>query len=460
LNSEGIKKALIISVSDYQDETLENLESCKNDGEEMFKVLTNLGYEIPSERKLVGKVNYQDMKEAIIQFFRHGSVKPQDTLLFYFSGHGLLDGYGGRFFANTQTGTSIPEEYGLPFNFLTEQMQKTNSDKTVAILDCCFSGGAALDVVNKFSGVKGEEESEKLGREALEKQFAQSQGTCVLASSLSNRLSYMLPDKPFSAFTYYVLEGLKGHEDAIDNEGCVTPTLLSQFIFSKLSQIKGITQKPIRNISVAGKIILAQHSKPKIKTGSSLNLGKEKIPIKNEYTTKSNILKNRKTLSITIIVALVGITLISSLIYQQNFVTSGSSFIVSECGPQDYDGQTLSSLKVNQMVPIYCDLAHDQPIDQKFRIDMKIINEKNEVVLSDESWPIIQPGKPYTIGQSWEPSTTGKFNIIWSVGELPNDLNNSEIEWNVEINVEESPSYMYDKTKPVWRGNKIFSYLP
>jgi len=133
LNSEGIKKALIISVSDYQDETLENLESCKNDGEEMFKVLTNLGYEIPSERKLVGKVNYQDMKEAIIQFFRHGSVKPQDTLLFYFSGHGLLDGYGGRFFANTQTGTSIPEEYGLPFNFLTEQMQKTNSDKTVAI---------------------------------------------------------------------------------------------------------------------------------------------------------------------------------------------------------------------------------------------------------------------------------------------------------------------------------------
>jgi len=319
-SSDGMKKALIISVSDYQDETLENLKSCKNDGDEMFKVLTQLGYEIPSERKLVGKVNSRDMKQAIIKFYRDDSIKPQDTLLFYFSGHGLLDGYGGRFFANTQTGTSIPEEYGIPFRFLTEQVRKTNSDKTVAILDCCFSGGAAMDVVNKFSGSKGEEESEKLGREALENHFAQSQGTCVLASSLSNRLSYMLPDKPFSAFTYFVLEGLKGHQDAIDNEGCVTPTLLSQFIFSKLQQIKGINQKPIRNISVAGKIILAQHPKPQAKKiDALLEVDKEKLLKANVSDRKLKLSRKRKILPITIIAAILGTVIISGLVYPQIF---------------------------------------------------------------------------------------------------------------------------------------------
>jgi len=421
LNSEGIKKALIISVSDYQDETLENLKSCKNDGDEMFKVLTDLGYEIPSERKLVGKVNSQDMKEAIIQFYRDGSVKPQDTLLFYFSGHGLLDGYGGRFFANTQTGTSIPEEYGLPFNFLTEQMQKTDSDKTVAILDCCFSGGAALDVVNKFSGSKGEEESEKLGREALEKQFAKSQGTCVLASSLSNHLSYMLPDKPFSAFTYFVLEGLKGHKDAVDSEGCVTPTLLSQFIFSKLSQIKGITQKPIRNISVAGKIILAQHPKPKIKTESSLNLGKEKTPIKDNSVIKSYILKKRKPLSITIITALLGIVIISGLIYQSG------SLEIYVCSVFNSKHNILFE---EDLLTMSCELKNKQYKSQPVFVRVAIMDENEPTRYSDKEDYIVDPRDEMTVDGSWNAAKVGKSQVrieVYEDKEMNNFLGSGKI---------------------------------
>lgn len=435
-SSDGIKKALIISVSDYQDESLENLKSCKNDGDEMFKVLTKLGYEIPSERKLVGKVNSQNMKEAIIQFYRDDSVNPQDTLLFYFSGHGLLDGYGGRFFANTQTGTTIPEEYGIPFNFLTEQMQKTDSDKTVAILDCCFSGSAALDVVNKFSGSKGEEESEKLGREALENQFAQSQGTCVLASSLSNRLSYMLPDKPFSAFTYYVLEGLKGHKDAVDNEGCVTPTLLSQFIFSKLSKIKGINQKPIRNISVAGKIILAQHPKPKpeIKAESPSNFGKENVPKEDGSGQRSNILRKRKIIPITIIAAVLGIAIISGLVYPQDPVPPSGPLSLENCKIADSDGHWIVSLKIHQKVWISCDLFNEKVEYQKFNFRLQTIDKENgkgEYLRWIDD--VVPPGKTFNAKISWSPSRVGTFEIMVAVGEDLNSVNKSK--WSIEQRV-------------------------
>lgn len=62
------KKALIVSVSDYAN--LENLDFCKNDGEEMYDTLSNLGYEIPVNKKLIGSVQDVTFKKAIIDFFR------------------------------------------------------------------------------------------------------------------------------------------------------------------------------------------------------------------------------------------------------------------------------------------------------------------------------------------------------------------------------------------------------
>jgi Caspase domain len=86
---EGIKKGLIISVSDY--DILQPLEFCKNDGNEMYEILKTLGYEIQADHKLIGRVKWIEMRSAIVDFFRNSNVKPSDTLLFYYSGHGVLE---------------------------------------------------------------------------------------------------------------------------------------------------------------------------------------------------------------------------------------------------------------------------------------------------------------------------------------------------------------------------------
>jgi len=254
--SVSAKKALIISLSEYDD--LENLEFCKNDGETIYKTLTKLGYEIPDNRLIVGRANGSELRTAIIDFFRDESVETSDTLLFYFSGHGVLDGYEGRYFASSNTNPNIPEVNGVGFNLLTQQMDRSLSLKTISLLDCCFSGAVVPGVTAK--GAQIEEEAEKLGREALSKQFKDSKGKCILASSLSQRRSYNLPDKKMSAFTYFIVEGLKGKKDSVDKDGYVTPEKLDEYVYTQLAKLKTpSTQTPVRNLSISGRIALAHY---------------------------------------------------------------------------------------------------------------------------------------------------------------------------------------------------------
>ena len=67
---------------------------------------------------------------------------------------------GGRYFATSNIDSKFPEENGIRFDLLTEQMDRSHSRQTIAILDCCFSG----DVINGITGKSAvgiEEEAEK-----------------------------------------------------------------------------------------------------------------------------------------------------------------------------------------------------------------------------------------------------------------------------------------------------------
>jgi hypothetical protein len=44
------KKALVVGISDYTN--LQKLDFCRNDGTEIYEVLSSLGYEISDENKL------------------------------------------------------------------------------------------------------------------------------------------------------------------------------------------------------------------------------------------------------------------------------------------------------------------------------------------------------------------------------------------------------------------------
>ena len=85
------------------------------------------------------------------RFFRR-DANSEDTLLFYFSGHGMPDGYGGHFLASSDININIPEENGYRFSDLEDITKKSNSIRIITILDCCFSGAA------EAPGAKGNEQ--------------------------------------------------------------------------------------------------------------------------------------------------------------------------------------------------------------------------------------------------------------------------------------------------------------
>lgn len=252
MTDEGKRKALIIAVSEYDEESrLPHLPFCRNDGIAIYDILAKQGYDIPADRKLVGNVGGAKLRKQVLEFFRK-SAKKDDTLFFYFSGHGISDSLGDHHLASSDINKNIPEENGLGFVELEKMMKMSEAKSIVLVLDCCFAGAIGL-------GSKGEEEAANNARGEMYKVFAEGNGRCIFASSLEGQSSYSMKGSEYSLFTHYLLEGLKGgNGEAVDEDGYVTPVKLSNYVYGKIPLAK---QKPITKYEMSGDIVIAEYPK-------------------------------------------------------------------------------------------------------------------------------------------------------------------------------------------------------
>jgi hypothetical protein len=269
----GKRKALIIGISKYDhNNKFPNLDFCENDANDVNNILNHQGYEIPKNALLVRRVEWSKMRDAIIDFFGDTTLKPDDTLFFYFSGHGYLDRKTSRaYLATSEIDPASPKRRGIPFDELTTHINDSNSERIVAVLDCCYSG--ALEI----TGGKGEEDEESAKaekgeeiaslaevnmRKTVERLVKSGHGKCVLASSLEEQRSFGMKDQPYSTFTYFLIQGLKGAGgESVDANGYVTPELLGSYANKKMLELPTIKQNPIRRVEVTGLLILAYHPK-------------------------------------------------------------------------------------------------------------------------------------------------------------------------------------------------------
>jgi len=242
-------------VSKYTDNNkFQNLDFCKNDGEKMYKLLKSIGYSIEDGHTLIGYVKFEVMRDAIYDFFDNGKTNPNDTLLFYYSGHGrpLND---GTCLTSSEMNFNSPRRMGFSSYDLTNLIQESNSTRIVEVLDCCYSGAAKIN--NKGSKL----DAVKLGSYAIEKDAKelrkQGRGKYLLASSHAEEESFGDKKKGHSIFTFYLLDGLKPNKHSVDSHGRVTPYTLGNYAY-KLS-IKKLKQKPIIKAESSGETILAKY---------------------------------------------------------------------------------------------------------------------------------------------------------------------------------------------------------
>jgi Caspase domain/Bacterial Ig domain len=252
-----VRKALVVSVSDYGS-SLQTLDFCENDGQDTYHLLKSLGYKIAGSHKLIGHVTYESMREAIMDFFTDANNKAEDTLLFYYSGHGIPDVDGDIYLASSEIDPDAPYRRGFSFNELTKMIQRSVSIRIVTVLDCCYSGAAKLS--------KGhEEDAAKLGTAAIDNRatvLQQGEGKCLLAASQAAQEAYALKEGDHSIFTYYLLQGLKGTEKSVDADGNITPYSLGNYVYRSILNLppkKRPKQKPITKVEASGDIILASY---------------------------------------------------------------------------------------------------------------------------------------------------------------------------------------------------------
>jgi uncharacterized protein YjbI with pentapeptide repeats len=260
---KGQRRALIISISQY--DKLEPLDFCEADGNKMYEVLIRLGYDIPIKNRLIGgRVEYDKLRESIYDFFYAKSIDPKDTILFYFSGHGVTGDDGEHYLSTSEIDPDIPHRRGISFDFLTKAREDCNSKTIFTILDCCYAGADK-------PGARGEDDSANIAKDVIKKKSSmQGEGKCILAACKPMQKAYELKEKGHGIFTFYLAEALSNYGCA-DEDGNITPYMLSDYIDNRIRSLPSEIrpkQTPLLNCSTSGKIILAQFKKPKAKKPS------------------------------------------------------------------------------------------------------------------------------------------------------------------------------------------------
>jgi hypothetical protein len=169
------------------------------------------------------------------------TVKADDFLLIYFSGHGKLDQLGNLYLALKKTldATSIAAE--RVYNYI----ERSRCRSVVMILDCCFSG--AIGGVTQ----KGEF-ADALGARAS------GRGFTILTSSTKFQESVERDSDEHSLFTKMFIEGINsGYADS-DNDGVITVDEAYTYAYNAV-KATGLQIPTKYNLDAHGDLVLARN---------------------------------------------------------------------------------------------------------------------------------------------------------------------------------------------------------
>lgn len=183
----GTTKALIVGVSEYFIDGADNLFFCKNDIIAMQDAFI-YGLEVAEKDMIVcgltNTVTANDLITALKGIER--IVQDDDTLLFYFSGHG----------------TTLSEKHYLVLSdrlICTQDiisfLDAISARNKVIFLDCCFAGNFQVDGSAVFD------------MESTVRDFA-GKGYAVFASSNASQVSRLYPNKSISLFTDFLYDAI------------------------------------------------------------------------------------------------------------------------------------------------------------------------------------------------------------------------------------------------------------
>ncbi|MFD0427205.1 caspase domain-containing protein [Streptomyces zhihengii] len=170
---------------------------------------------------------------------QEAASRARDTLLIYYAGHGLTDPYTDELYLALPDSRHDREYTALRYEYLRRAVlsSQATAQRTVVILDCCFSGRA---LVGSMSA------SEQVADHAI------VEGTCLLTASAETRAAVSPPGERYTAFTGELItalaDGIPGAPDPID----------MSTLYRHLHRSLAAKSRPCRNSAIA----IAEGSSP------------------------------------------------------------------------------------------------------------------------------------------------------------------------------------------------------
>lgn len=237
------KYALIIGNSNYQDSRLGRLIAPSQDVRALADALLNSEIGGFTNVNVIIDRPFSVFQKEITTFFEHRS--PEDTLLLYFSGHGLLDENGQLYLASIETKVDQPHALSLDATLISKEMGRSRSRKQILILDCCHSGAYLQQ--NAKSG----QAIQHVGTENI----FRGEGRIVLTASDTTELAYEGSNNR-SVFTHHLVEGLLTGSADRDGDNLISVDEWYEYAYECIAQTN-VRQTPMKSSYGSGKMIIA-----------------------------------------------------------------------------------------------------------------------------------------------------------------------------------------------------------
>ncbi len=218
-----------IGISRYKSEKLQ-LKFASKDSRELGSALSSAGAKLlntdnkqhvfnyilntdTSSKYWPSKKNIQAVMDSITR-----KAKPDDVVVVFFAGHGMLYNTGRSFYLLTSDASGfdiegIEKQVGVSAEELNQWMSGIKANKQVLVLDACNSG----KVIQRVKDVMGKREVPADQQRALER-LKDKTGTFILSAAASDQSAYETSLYRQGLLTYSLLTGLKLGQGLKDNK--------------------------------------------------------------------------------------------------------------------------------------------------------------------------------------------------------------------------------------------------
>ena len=264
--TEGPSKwAFIIGVNHYQDPSIQSLNFSLADAKALAEALTDPevgGF--PPEHVLLmtddgpnqNLPTYSNVTARLREFLTEPGA--EDTLVFFYSGHGAQT-QRESYILPTDTQVDNLALTSVPLSYVMIQIGACRANKKILILDACHSGAA------KVSG-------EYMGDALASALASGGTGLVSLSSCTLDEQSYEYGEVGHGAFTYFLIDGMKGAADR-DGDGEIVVSEANRYVHDKTYQWAknhNVSQTPIFYGVQAGDIVLTGRVKENISQATEL----------------------------------------------------------------------------------------------------------------------------------------------------------------------------------------------